>query len=135
MEVFKMARKVLRLTVKARCNRCSRTFEINDLIAQAEAAHGDHFKPFGAKEASSSVYCPDCCGFDFELNYDYKNVYRHRCKKCNEMFDAYNTWEGHCPKCEKEEREAWALMGAGLYSEEDEANVREMVKSTGGYKY
>jgi len=105
-----MPRTVLRMKTIAICNNCKRHHEIKDLVNQNEANSSGI--PFKAKSCHSSIYCPNCSSFSFELRYEYKNVYRIRCIECNEMFDCDDTYHDRCPGCEKEHLIALSQMGA-----------------------
>jgi len=105
-----MPRKVLRLQTLAVCGNCNDVYVIKDLVNKIE--QNSSSVVFSAKRASCSIYCPSCSSFNFKLHYEYKNVYRIRCVKCNEMFDCDDTYHSRCSSCEKEHLIALSQMGA-----------------------
>lgn len=106
-----MARKVLRIKIKAICNTCDHSFDINERMHEQENMEKD-MVPFSAKSSSTTMICPECRGVIFRLHYEYQNVYRIRCKKCSEMFDSPETYNSRCPKCQDKYLRAFSMLGA-----------------------
>ena len=106
-----MGNRVLRKKFRARCNKCSHVFDLNEDIFVEREKRDDQI-PFSARSSSSTLICPKCNNIDFTIYFEYHYVYRHRCVKCDEMFDAKNTYELRCPECQENFIEVISKFGA-----------------------
>jgi len=107
-------RKVFRYEFIAICNHCNYSFSLTkDLIAEQEKKQMDGKIPLSASKASGTVFCPNCNGTDFKINFEYSNPYRRRCIKCGEMFETLNSWQEKCNDCMRKHVELIASMGPG----------------------
>jgi hypothetical protein len=67
--------------------------------------------PFSAKSSSSTITCQHCHGIDFRVMFEYRNIYRNRCKECNEMFDSDFNHVNYCNDCYDKQIERLANLG------------------------
>lgn len=105
---------VFRSQILLRCNNpeCNHSFELNkDFIAKREEANG--FVPLKAKSSNTTIVCPKCYSTNFHVIFNYQNLYRRRCPKCQEMFETEKSWKDKCDKCTKAHAELMASMGPG----------------------
>ncbi len=108
-----MPRKVLRSKFRARCLECNHIFELNKAVMKEREIELD-MVPFSARSSHTTLLCPNCKeSIDFNIFFDYKNVYRLRCHQCNKMFDSQDTTTPRCPECRKKRIETMAQMGPG----------------------
>ena len=105
-----MAKKYLRTKFKAICNECNHIFELNKEILLGQMRMGE--LPYSAKSSYTTIFCPKCNNDTYRVHFEYVNVYRKRCIKCNEMFDARETYMNKCPKCESRYLEVLSKFGA-----------------------
>lgn len=106
-----MVKKVLRTGFIAICKGCNHVFDLNKKsMREREEQQGSI--PFSAKSSNSTVFCPKCNEREFNINFEYKNVYRMRCVKCGQMFDAEKTYQHKCPPCQEKYMKAVVGFGA-----------------------
>lgn len=106
-----MAQKILRTKFVAICDECAHIFDLNDRLMRNQDIEKGHV-PFGAKSSNSTVLCPKCNNSEFRIHFEYKNIYRIRCLKCNQMFDAEETYQHKCSICQDKYMKAIVGFGA-----------------------
>lgn len=105
-------KKVFRSQIKLICNDCNHGFILDkDYIRDLEIQ--DNHVPLKSKSSSMTMICQKCNSTNFRVFYNYQNVYRRRCPKCEQMFETKYSWIHHCDSCERNHAELMASMGPG----------------------
>jgi len=104
-------RKVLKFRFYAYCNACNHEFDLDKNYLIGHDKRGG-VVPLKSTTSAGYVRCLECGSMDLQLHYAYRNEYRRRCPKCEEMFETFESWKTKCDTCMKEHAELMSKMGA-----------------------